>query len=73
MGDFLLFFTDGLSDVRHIHDQEFGVDGIHDVCRRNAGETPLDLLRHLISAVQEITTNCRQWDDMTAAYFHFAG
>ena len=72
-GDSLLFFTDGLSDARNIHDEEFGVDGIQDVCRHHAGETPLDLLKHLFSAIQDFTADCKQWDDMTAAYFHFDG
>jgi len=72
-GDSLLFFTDGLSDARNRYDQEFGLDGIQEVCRRHAGESPLDLLRHLFSAIQDFTANCKQWDDMTAAYFHFAG
>jgi phosphoserine phosphatase RsbU/P len=72
-GDALLFFTDGLSDARNTHDQEFGEEAIEDVCRRHAGESPLDLLRHLFLAIQEFTANCKQWDDMTAAYFHFAG
>lgn len=72
-GDSLLFFTDGLTDARNLHDQEFGVEGIQDVCRRHVGESPLDLLNHLFSTIQDFTTNCKQWDDMTAAYFHFAG
>src|SRR5882724_7428736 len=72
-GDSLLFFTDGLSDARNFHEHEFGVEGIQEVCRRHAGESPLDLLGHLFSAIQDFTTNCKQWDDMTAAYFHFAG
>lgn len=72
-GDSLLFFTDGLSDARNIHDQDFGVEGIQEVCRRHAGESPLDLLGHLFSAIQDFTTPCKQWDDMTAAFFHFAG
>jgi serine phosphatase RsbU (regulator of sigma subunit) len=72
-GDSLLFFTDGLSDARNTHDHEFGVEGIQDVFRRHAGESSLDLLRHLFSTIQDFTTSCKQWDDMTAAYFHFAG
>jgi phosphoserine phosphatase RsbU/P len=72
-GDSLLFFTDGLSDARNFHEHEFGVEGIQEVCRRHAGESPLDLLGHLFLAIQDFTTNCKQWDDMTAAYFHFAG
>jgi sigma-B regulation protein RsbU (phosphoserine phosphatase) len=72
-GDSLLFFTDGLSDARNLQDQEFGVEGIQDLCRRHAGESPLDLLGHLFLAIQDFTASCKQWDDMTAAYFHFAG
>ena len=72
-GDSLLFFTDGLSDARNIHDQEFGVDRIQEVCRRHAGESPLELLGHLFSTIQDFTAKCKQGDDMTAAYFHLAG
>ncbi len=72
-GDSILFFTDGLSDARNTLDHEFGVEGIRDVCRRHSGESPLDLLGHLFHSIQSFTANCRQWDDMTAAYFHFAG
>jgi len=35
-GDSLLFFTDGLSDARNLGEEEFGVDGNQDVCRRHA-------------------------------------
>jgi phosphoserine phosphatase RsbU/P len=72
-GDSLLFFTDGLTDARNSQDQEFAMDGIRDVCRRHAGEAPLDLLGHIFQTIQRFTTNCKQWDDMTAAYFRFGG
>jgi len=72
-GDSVLFCTDGLTDARNISDQDFGMEGIQDVCRRHAGESHLDLLGHLFSTIQDFTTHCKQWDDMTAAYFHFAG
>jgi hypothetical protein len=49
------------------------VEGVQGVCRRHAGESPLDLLGHLFSTIQDFTTNCKQWDDMTAAYSDFAG
>jgi phosphoserine phosphatase RsbU/P len=72
-GDSVLFCTDGLTDARNISDQDFGIEGIRNVCRRHAGESPLDLLGHLFSTIQDFTIRCKQWDDMTAAYFHFAG
>ena len=46
------------------------MDGILDVCRRRAGETPIDLLRHLSRAIQDFTAGCKRSDDMTAAYFY---
>jgi hypothetical protein len=33
-------------------DQKFSVEGIQGVCRRHAGESPLDLLGHLFSTIQ---------------------
>jgi len=72
-GDSLLFCTDGLTDARDLHDEEFGLEGIRAVCHRHCGEPPLDLLGHLFRNIQDFTASCKQWDDMTAAYFHFAG
>jgi len=72
-GDSMLFFTDGLSDARNVNDEEFGLEGIRELCARHVGESPRDLLGHLFSAIQRFTANCKQWNDMTAAYFHFAG
>lgn len=71
-GDSLLFCSDGLTEARSIRDEEFGLDGLQDVCRRHAGETPLDLLVHVFAAIQEFTAQCRQWDDMTATVFHYS-
>lgn len=72
-GDSVLFCTDGLTDARNLHDEEFGLEGIREVCKCHNGESPLDLLGHLFRGIQAFTTSCKQWDDMTAAYFHFAG
>ena len=71
-GDSVLFCTDGLTDARNIHGQEFELEGLKDVCRRHAGDSPIDLLNHVFSTIQEFSKDCRQWDDMTAAVLHFA-
>jgi len=71
-GDSILFCTDGLTDARSIHGKEFELEGLKDVCRRHAGDSPIDLLNHVFSAIQEFSKDCRQWDDMTAAVLHFA-
>jgi sigma-B regulation protein RsbU (phosphoserine phosphatase) len=72
-GDSLLFCSDGLTDARNVHDQEFGLEGLQEVCRRHSDDAPLDFLGHVFSRIQEFTRDCRQWDDMTAAVFHYSG
>ena len=62
---------DELAEQLQPGDNDFGIEGIQDVCC-HAGESPLDLLGHLFSTIQEFTTSCKQWDDLTTAYFHFA-
>jgi phosphoserine phosphatase RsbU/P len=71
-GDSLLFCSDGLTEARDIHDQEFGLEGLQNVCLCHSGETPLDLLGHVFSSLEEFAGDCRQWDDMTATVFHYA-
>lgn len=71
-GDSVIFCSDGLTDARNLHDQEFGLPGLQDVCRRHSADAPLDLLGHVFSAIQGFTADCRQWDDMTATVFHYA-
>jgi sigma-B regulation protein RsbU (phosphoserine phosphatase) len=71
-GDSLLFCTDGLIEAHNVHGAEFGLAGLQDVCRRHASDSPLDLLGHVFSTIQEFTVNCRQEDDMTATVFHYA-
>ena len=70
-GDSLLFCSDGLTEARSSDDQEFGLERLQETCRLHSSDPPLDLLVHIFSAVQEFTRDCRQWDDMTAAVFHY--
>jgi len=71
-GDSVIFCSDGLTEARNIHEQEFGLAGIQDVCRRFSGDAPLDLLGHIFSAIEEFTRQDRQCDDMTATIFHYS-
>ncbi len=69
-GNSVFFCTDGLTDARNMYDEQFGVERIQEVCLRHSGEPSLELLRHVFSAIEEFTADCRQWDDMTAAVLH---
>jgi phosphoserine phosphatase RsbU/P len=70
--DSVFFCSDGLTDARNLHDQCFGLDGLQEVCRRHAGEVPLDLLGHIFKAIQEFTGDSPQGDDMTATVFQYS-
>jgi phosphoserine phosphatase RsbU/P len=70
-GDSVLFWTDGLTDARNVHDQDFELKRLREVCGRCAGGSPPDLLGSLFGAIQEFSTNCLQWDDMTAVVLHY--
>src|SRR5208282_3799407 len=54
-GDSLLFCSDGLTEARNIEDQEFGLEGLQDVCRRHSGAAPLDLLGNVFSTLEAFT------------------
>lgn len=71
-GDSLLFCSDGLTEARNAQEEEFGLTGIQEVCRRHLSDPPLDLLTHLFAALESFTHDCRQWDDMTATVFHYS-
>ena len=71
-GDSLLFCSDGLTEARDAEDEEFGVERLQELCARNAGASPLDLLEQVFGGIQTFSRDMRQWDDMTAAVFHYA-
>jgi phosphoserine phosphatase RsbU/P len=71
-GDSVLFCSDGLTEARNLADEEFGAEGIGEVCHRHPFESPLDLLGHTFAALESFCRDCRQWDDMTAAVFHYS-
>lgn len=71
-GDSLLFCSDGLTEARDARDEEFGVGRLQKICAQNSAATPLDLLEQAFSEIQRFSQDTRQWDDMTAAVFHYA-
>jgi serine phosphatase RsbU (regulator of sigma subunit) len=71
-GDSVLFCTDGLTEARNLDDQEFGLEGIQEICRHHSSGAPLDLLGRLFYALEDFTRGQPQWDDMTATAFHYS-
>lgn len=71
-GDSVLFCTDGLTDAHDRFDQVFELAGLKDVCRIHAQDSPVGLLNQVFTAIEDFTVDCRQFDDMTAAVFHYS-
>lgn len=73
LGDSVLFCTDGLTEARNAADQEFDITGVQRACCNHQGPAGLALLGHVFRTVQSFMSDCPQWDDLTAAIFHFVG
>jgi sigma-B regulation protein RsbU (phosphoserine phosphatase) len=71
-GDSLLFFTDGLTDARSVDDEEFEEARLHKTCLEHSSASPLELLEHIFCEIQKFSTDCRQYDDMTATLFQYS-
>lgn len=70
-GDALLFFTDGLTDARSVDGEDFDEARLHKVCLEHLASSSLELLGHIFFAIQKFSTDCRQYDDMTATLFQY--
>ncbi len=71
-GDSILFFTDGLTDARNVHEEDFDLEGVKRICQKHAGGCPIELLGHIFRAIEIFSADCYQFDDMTAAVFHYS-
>jgi sigma-B regulation protein RsbU (phosphoserine phosphatase) len=58
-GDSVLFFTDGLTDARNPHENDFEIGGLKDVWHKHAGESQRELLGHIFSAIEEFSKDCQ--------------
>ncbi len=57
-GDSLLFYSDAITDARNSLDGEFDAKGLQKVPSPPAGESRLELLVHLISAIEGFSGVC---------------
>lgn len=65
-GDCVLFASDGLTDARDTHDNDFGYERLHALCSSLAGQPAQALLQNLFAAVESFASQSRHHDDMTA-------
>jgi sigma-B regulation protein RsbU (phosphoserine phosphatase) len=64
-GDFLVVYSDGITEARNDRDDEFGEDGLIEVVTRKRDSSAEDLVTAVVAAVTEFAGSRRQMDDMT--------
>jgi ketosteroid isomerase-like protein len=69
--DTLILFSDGVTDARDVHDQEFGEDRLISCVAASAADTAVTVLRKILSSVQDFCQATAQTDDITVAVTQF--
>jgi phosphoserine phosphatase RsbU/P len=64
-GDWLVIFTDGIVEAENAKQQEYGEPELIRLVDRASGFTPADLLRSLLTELDQFVGNTPQHDDMT--------
>jgi sigma-B regulation protein RsbU (phosphoserine phosphatase) len=72
-GDWLVVFSDGVSEALSATGEEFGDDRILSCIKEYRGQEPRGLIESLFAKVREFTVGAAQNDDVTALVVHFTG
>ena len=72
-GDYLLTFTDGVSEALSTTGEEFGDGRILACLQAEPGRDPSELLQRLFEQVREFTAGAPQSDDVTALVVRYEG
>lgn len=72
-GDFLVIYSDGISEARNMRDELFGEHGLRDLLLHFQGSSLDELTRAILGAVREFTGGAPQSDDMTLLLVHYRG
>ena len=61
--DFIILYTDGITEAMNIKNEEFGDDNLIDICQKNTSR--LNLLDDIIEKVKLFSYGSSQYDDIT--------
>ncbi|MDX1688491.1 MAG: PP2C family protein-serine/threonine phosphatase, partial [Candidatus Promineifilaceae bacterium] len=64
-GDFVVFYTDGVTEAMNEEMEEFGVERLRDAIAGSAGGDANDVLEAIVAAVDAHTGEMPRWDDVT--------
>lgn len=64
-GDWIVMFTDGVTEAVNIHDEEFEEHRLEDVVRQNRNKSAEEMINDILSAVRMFSLGTSQGDDIT--------
>jgi phosphoserine phosphatase RsbU/P len=73
VGDMLLLYTDGITEATDSSSNQLGLTGLLELARGLAAESPIDLIRGLISGIQTFRGDAPRRDDETLIVLHRVG
>ena len=65
-GDWLVVFTDGLVEAENIAKEEYGESRVLEILKNNAGSSPDELLRQIMTSLDAFVGTAPQHDDVTS-------
>jgi sigma-B regulation protein RsbU (phosphoserine phosphatase) len=72
-GDFVVIYTDGISEARNPRDDMFGEFGLRELVKKFTGSTSEELAEAVQKGVREFIAGAPQSDDMTLLIVHYHG
>ena len=70
-GDTLVVFSDGVTEAVNARDEEFGEARMLEAVQAHAGDSPEEMLEHLLAAVRTFAADAAQNDDVTALVLRY--
>jgi phosphoserine phosphatase RsbU/P len=68
-GDLVVLFTDGVSESRNIHDEEWGEDRLIEFAKTCHGLPAFEAMTRILAAAEAFAAGASQHDDMTLVVF----
>lgn len=64
-GDFLLLYTDGVTEALNADGREFGIERLINYLKKNATQSAADFLKNLTEELRGFVAHQPQYDDIT--------
>jgi len=64
-GDYLVLYTDGISEIKNAAGQEFGEKRLISILKKNYGKSPVEMKNEILKAVEEFSGKIEFDDDIT--------